>query len=250
MTRLFSILTALLVLTVVPAHAEESRLTGVVELFTSQGCSSCPPADRILTDYVKRDDVLALSWHVDYWNYLGWQDTFSHADFTLRQKRYAAAMGARNIYTPQAVVNGSGHAVGSRKGDIDALLTGRGASRLTVPISASRAADGLRVTAETAGGDATLWIVYYQPEATVAIERGENEGRTIAYHNVVRAVEMAGMMKDGVLDVTLPLDAMRAKGAGEGASACALLLQISQSSQDGETLALGPIIGAARVGGL
>ena len=99
-----------------PARAEQARLTGVIELFTSQGCSSCPPADRILTDYAARDDVLALSWHVDYWNYLGWQDTFSHAAFTLRQKRYAVAMGARGIYTPQAVVNGSGHAVGLSQG--------------------------------------------------------------------------------------------------------------------------------------
>ncbi len=250
MTRLLSITALLMALTVGFAKADEPRLTGVVELFTSQGCSSCPPADRILSGYAKRTDVLALSWHVDYWNYLGWQDTFSHTDFTLRQKRYAAAMGARNIYTPQAVVNGSGHAVGSRKGDIDVLLTGRGASPLSVPLSASRSADGLRVTANADGGDATLWIVYYEPESKVAIERGENEGRTVAYHNVVRAVEMAGMMKDGVLDVTLPLDAMRAKGAGEGASACALLLQTSQASDGAEAFALGPIIGAARVGAL
>ncbi len=247
MTRLFLLLTALM-LALASARAEETRLTGVVEMFTSQGCSSCPPADAILTGYAQRDDVLALSWHVDYWNYLGWQDTFSHATFTLRQKRYAAAMGTRNVYTPQAVVNGSGHAVGSRKSDIETLLAGNGATALTVQLDAVRSADGLRVRASSSVGDATLWVVYYEPTAEVVIERGENEGRTIVYHNVVRAMDMAGMMKDGVLDVTLPLDAMRAKGAGEGARACALLLQASKANDGG--FALGPIIGAVRVGDL
>lgn len=211
----------------------------VVELFTSQGCSSCPPADRILGEYAKRPDVLALSYHVDYWNYLGWADTFSKARFTERQQRYAVSFQRRGVYTPQAVINGQDHAVGSRRDDMDNMMAAHrelGASP-AIPLVATRSDNDVRVQAQATGGakEATLWIVYFDKEKTVKILRGENRGKTITYHNVVRDMSMLGMMKQGKLDVTLPLDELKRRGA----QACAILLQAS--TRFGTP---GPILGA------
>jgi hypothetical protein len=102
------------------ANAGEPK--AVLELFTSQGCSSCPPADKLLGEYAKRDDVLVLSFNVDYWDYLGWKDTLANPDNTERQRAYASARGDRQVYTPQVVVNGSAHVVGSNKADIEAAI--------------------------------------------------------------------------------------------------------------------------------
>lgn len=205
----------------VSSAADQPR--AVVELFTSQGCSSCPPADKILADYVKDKDVLALSFHVDYWNYLGWKDTFSKAQFTDRQQRYAVSFRRRGVYTPQAVVNGRDHAVGSRKADIDGLIDAytSGGKGLSVSINTQRDDDKLRITTDATAGDATLWVVYFDKARQVNIKRGENRGRTITYHNVVREVSMLGMMKDGQLDITLPIEEMKRKGF----ESCAILLQ-------------------------
>ena len=221
----------------VSARAAE-RPIAVVELFTSQGCSSCPAADKILAEYAERKDVLALSFHVDYWNYLGWKDTFSRAEFTERQRRYAASFRRHGVYTPQAVVNGRTHAVGSRKKDIEALIDGyvRDGKSLTVAVNAQREEENIRVTTDADSGDATLWVVYYDKKRSVKIERGENRGRVITYHNVVRDVSMLGMMKQGKLDVTLPLEEMRRRGF----ESCAIVLQ--QNTDIGTP---GPILGAA-----
>lgn len=222
----------------------------VVELFTSQGCSSCPAADKILSGYAVSDDVLALSFHVDYWNYLGWKDTFSKAKFTERQKLYAVSFNRRGIYTPQVVVNGRDHVVGSRKGDIESLMNSYRASGkgLSIPISAVRSSDKVRITAEKFGGtlgtgpgEATLWIVYFDKKKSVKILRGENRGRTITYHNVVSEMSMLGMMKDGTLDVTLPLNEMKRQGA----EACAIILQASTKNKTP-----GAILGATVIDGL
>lgn len=187
----------------------------VVELFTSQGCSSCPPADDILAQYAKSSDVLALSFHVDYWNYLGWKDTFSKPAFSDRQRRYAVSFKRRGVYTPQAVVNGRDHAVGSRDRDIKKLMNGYHASGkgLTVPVTAKMDSDSVRISTDQPSGEATLWIVYFDKKKKVAIKRGENRGRTITYHNVVRDMAMLGMMKSGKLDVTLPLEELKRSGA-------------------------------------
>lgn len=221
----------------VSARAAE-RPVAVVELFTSQGCSSCPAADKILAEYAERKDILALSFHVDYWNYLGWKDTFSRAEFTERQRRYAASFRRHGVYTPQAVVNGRTHAVGSRKQDIEDLIDGylRDGKSLTVAVNTQREQENIRVTTDADSGDATLYVVYYDKQRSVKIERGENRGRVITYHNVVRDVSMLGMMKQGKLDVTLPLEEMRRRGF----ESCAIVLQ--QNTSWGTP---GPIIGAA-----
>ncbi len=218
----------------------QNQPTAVVELFTSQGCSSCPAADKVLAGYAKTENILALSFHVDYWNYLGWQDTFSKAEFTDRQKRYAVSFKRRGIYTPQAVINGRNHVVGSHGDDIQNLMSsyikqGKG---LTVPISTNRSSDKIQVTANVASGDATLWIVYFDKEHSVKILRGENRGKTVSYHNVVREMSMMGMMKDGKLNVTLPLKEMRRMGH----DSCAIILQ--QTTSEGTP---GAILGATVV---
>lgn len=224
------------------AHAAD-RPVAVVELFTSQGCSSCPAADKILAAYAKRKDVLALSFHVDYWNYLGWKDTFSKSEFTDRQRRYATSFRRRGVYTPQVVVNGRDHAVGSRKRDIEALIDGyvRDGKSMSVAINTKRDAEKIRVTTDASSGDATLWVVYFDKKRSVKIERGENRGKTIVYHNVVREVSMMGMMKQGKLDVTLPLEEMKRHGF----ESCAIVLQ--QNTAFGTP---GPIVGAALIDNL
>lgn len=225
------------------AAQADQQPTAVVELFTSQGCSSCPPADKLLSGYAKKDNILALSWHVDYWNYLGWKDTFSKAEFTERQYRYARSFKRRGVYTPQAVVNGRDHAVGSRGDEIKKLMNryasnGKG---LSVDLITTRSDGEIRVSADSNEQDATLWVVYYDKESTVKIQRGENKGRDITYHNVVKDFSMLGMLKGGKIDITLPLKEMQLKGH----DACAILLQ--KTTAQGTP---GAIVGATVISGL
>ncbi len=166
----------------------------LVELFTSQGCSSCPPADAFLHELSAREDVIALALHVDYWDYIGWKDSFAKPAFTKRQKAYAKAGGRRAIYTPQMIIAGVDHVVGTHKEDA-AILIQRHARRDTgVDLSAMRDASGrvtIRAEADAnasdikASGPLIVYLVKYSPHETVEITRGENGGRTIGYTNVV-----------------------------------------------------------------
>src|SRR6266498_3288685 len=163
----------------------------VVELFTSQGCSSCPPADRLLGELARDPAILAMSLPIDYWDYLGWKDTLSNPRHTARQRGYARIRGDREVYTPQAVINGAAHALGSDKAAIDAaiLATKADPSTLSVPVKLAVSADRLDVTI-AAGANAPagseVWLCELASTVPVAISRGENGGRTIVYHNVVR----------------------------------------------------------------
>lgn len=212
----------------------------MVELFTSQGCHSCPPADRVLHTLAEDGETLALAWHVDYWDYLGWKDTFGSAKSTKRQQAYARSFGSRSVYTPQAVINGHTDVVGS-KGKIveDKLQQYSGTSKgLTVPIDAS-ISDGMlkiRIDAAPAAKDATLWMVYYDNMREVQIERGENRGKKLKYANIVRNIEMIGMVHEQTLQTEFALKDMGRRGH----ESCALILQ--KSNKDGSP---GPIIGAA-----
>jgi hypothetical protein len=212
----------------------------IVELFTSQGCSSCVAADAYFADLAKRDDVVALSLHVDYWDYLGWRDTLDDPAHTERQRSYAAARGTNRIYTPQMVVNGSADFIGSDRGAVDAAIE---RSSLPVPVS-MRKGDG---TVEIEVGDlqtphpltATIRLVLMTSEAEVAIGRGENAGSTIDYYNVVRTIRPVGMWDGSMVKITLPADELM----GNGVDSCAIIVQEDRS--DG----LGAIIGAAWLGG-
>lgn len=243
--HIFTLLTLVFVGLGQVSATEIIKPKGVVELFTSQGCSSCPPADKILGKLAKERDVLALSWHVDYWDYLGWKDSFASQFNTERQRRYAKSLKERNIYTPQAVINGQSHVVGSRENNIRSMIDQQSSSGsgLTVPINASVVGDSLAIDipASSASDKATLWLVYYNNSNEVAIGRGENSGRTIVYHNVVRDLQMLGMVKAGGLKVELPVSEMKRQGF----ESCGLLLQ----TVDGEGNP-GRIIGAAIISDL
>ncbi|MEO1470763.1 MAG: DUF1223 domain-containing protein [Pseudomonadota bacterium] len=157
----------------------------LVELFTSQGCSSCPPADRILGEVAKRDDVVALSFHVDYWDYLGWRDTFADQRYSARQFAYRDAWRARVVYTPQMVVGGDlpvpGNDMRAVEDAIALAYRSDGAAALALEVGE----ETLTASARGLPGDAVVWAARYRHESAVAIERGENAGKTIAYHNIV-----------------------------------------------------------------
>jgi hypothetical protein len=175
------------------ALAEASPI--VVELFTSQGCSSCPPADRLLGELGRNPGLLVLSLPVDYWDYIGWKDTYASAANTARQRSYAQSLHHRSIYTPEMIIDGRYDVVGSDRTDVDgALDKARKLARDRVPVKIEPAADGL--TVDIAGGrserPATVWLVRYDPMHTVAIGAGENTGHRISYHNVVRTMRPIG----------------------------------------------------------
>ena len=176
----------------------------VVELYTSQGCSACPPADALLRELAGRDDVIALGLHVDYWDYIGWEDAFADPAHTRRQKAYAHQAGDRMIYTPQMVVGGTDRLVGhhGRKvaRAIDAHLDAPSAARLALGREGGR----LRVRGEAAdwpGGTADVMLATYVPGRTVSILSGENAGHMLDYVNVV-----TGLRRIGTWDGSAPLD--------------------------------------------
>lgn len=159
----------------------------VVELYTSQGCSSCPPADELLEQIAGRADVIALALHVDYWDYIGWKDTFGNPAFTKRQRAYAAVAGVRTIYTPQMIVGGMDHLVGVRPAELAALLSRHAARARPVGLRLDRVGDGVRVTAAAAPlpKGAVVQLVRYRPHERVEIRQGENAGKAIDYSNIV-----------------------------------------------------------------
>jgi hypothetical protein len=187
-----------------PRHG--SPITGVVELFTSQGCSSCPPADKVLAGLADREDILALSYHVDYWNYLGWKDTLSDPAHTARQYGYARRFDRQSVYTPQAVINGRDHVVGSHAHEVDALLAtfAGSASGLTIPVTLRHAGDTLSVDVAAGRGKANLVLVVFDHRNVVEIGRGENGGHALVYRNSVRSLQTIGMWDGQAMTLTLP----------------------------------------------
>lgn len=168
-----------------PAWADDPV---VVELFTSQGCSSCPPADAMLHDLAKRDDVIALALHVDYWDYIGWKDTFADPAFTRRQHGYARANNATTVYTPQMVIGGTDFVVGAKPMDVVEAIRAHQAVGSPVEVEIQPYGERLRISAEAEGpvrGPLVVQLVAVDPEETVSITRGENAGKTISYANIV-----------------------------------------------------------------
>jgi hypothetical protein len=163
----------------------------VIELFTSQGCSSCPPADKLLAQFVTDPSLIPISLPIDYWDYLGWKDTLADPRNSARQRAYSRVRGDREVYTPQVVVNGSMHALGSDRDAIEAAiaLSRKTGMTLSLPVTLSALDGDLRVNVPGGGeahAPAEVWICGLLKAATVAINRGENRGKTITYHNVVR----------------------------------------------------------------
>ena len=188
----------------------------VIELFTSQGCSSCPPADKLVSELAQKPDLVVLSFPVDYWDYLGWRDTLASPAFTARQKGYGKARGDRQVYTPQAVVNGCSHAIGSEWSAISAAAAGGDATALSVSVSAENAADGLKVSVGAATSSASSGAVWFVPvihSRMVAIGRGENTGRSITYTNVARGVFKLGEWTGAAQSFDVPADKLHVDGS-------------------------------------
>jgi hypothetical protein len=163
----------------------------VIELFTSQGCSSCPPADKLLSQFTADPSLIPISLPIDYWDYLGWKDTLADPRNSARQRAYSRVRGDRDVYTPQVVVNGTLHALGSDKDAIEAAIASsrKSGTTLSLPVTMT-IADGRLLVSVPGGGEghslAEVWLCGLLKAATVAIGRGENRGKTITYHNVAR----------------------------------------------------------------
>ena len=160
----------------------------VVELFTSQGCSSCPPADEILTELAGYEDVIALALHVDYWDYIGWKDIFGDPRNTRRQQGYAQAAEATTIYTPQFIVGGRDHIVGAKSMALMDLVRDHMATPHTVHLEATRSGGHIVIEAEAMAGQTQrvdVHLVSILPQETVDVRRGENAGKRLTYSNVV-----------------------------------------------------------------
>jgi hypothetical protein len=233
-----------LALAVVAASTAWAGPLAVVELFTSQGCSSCPPADAALRDLAGRSDVIALTLPVDYWDYLGWRDTLAKPAFTARQRAYSSVRGDRQVFTPQAVVNGKGSCIGSDAAALEQLIqAGRPGPGVAIALSESGGTVAVDV-AGAAGGPsrdqtAEVWVLPVAKAREVAIERGENRGKTITYANVVRGMTRIGEWLGAPLHVEVPLAVARSDGEGY-----VVLLQSPRGDKP------GPILGAAKSPGL
>jgi hypothetical protein len=227
------------VLVAEPAAAAGPR--AVVELFTSQGCSSCPPADKIVGELAKDSTVLALSLPIDYWDYLGWKDTLADSRFSARQKAYSHMRGDRDVYTPQVIVNGAAHVIGSDRARIEGAIkdTNKADKVMSVPVTMSLSGKQLTVSVaagkEGAPAQGEVWLCSISKSVPISIGRGENRGREIVYHNVVRNLLKVGDWNGNPESWTLPLDSVMR----DGIDAAAVLVQ------DGNRDKPGPMLGAA-----
>ncbi len=218
------------------AAAAAERPPVVVELFTSQGCSSCPPADAFLGELARRRGVIALSFHVTYWDKLGWKDPLASPEATRRQRAYGRALGLAYVYTPQMVVGGRAHETGSRRGRVERRIararSGAGAT-LAVTVKPT-GGGGLAATIPAADfeGKAAVWMVLFDREHTTDIRRGENGGRRLSYHNVAREIRRVGTWDGAALTIPLAVD----KARREGRAGCVVIVQRDTA---------GPILGAA-----
>ena len=207
----------------------------VLELFTSQGCSSCPPADALLTEMGKQPEIIALAYHVDYWDYIGWPDTFGAAANSDHQRAYAQSWGSSRIFTPQLVVNGAEGVVGSRRQEV-AVAVGNGELPLLVELR--NHGDMLKINIPPQPGltESVVWLVTFVDRSEVAIERGENQGKKIAYTHIVTSRQLLGMWEPATgAKLKLPLNEVLVAPA----NGAAILVQEERNGLPGR------IIGAA-----
>ncbi|NIA71100.1 DUF1223 domain-containing protein [Pelagibius litoralis] len=206
----------------------------VVELFTSQGCSSCPPADALLDELADRPGLLALSFHVDYWDYIGWKDPFASAEYTQRQRDYARTLGLRYVYTPQIVVDGRKDLVGSHRRAVTEAIE-EAAKRKSVVDVTLAPDDGGKVSLSAGHAPAegaTVYLVMFDDDHKTDVARGENGGRSIHNANVVREYRKLGRWTGEAMEFSLDIAAAR----GEGRGGCAVIVQAGTT---------GPVLGAA-----
>jgi hypothetical protein len=208
----------------------------VVELFTSEGCSSCPPADAFLGELAQRQYVLPLSFHVDYWDYIGWKDQFADPHYTRRQYAYAEAQGSSMVYTPQMVIAGAIDVVGSDRKAVEKALKKAYTRNAMYRIRVMREEDGTVVAQfpdAPIGVPATVWLVTYQRSAESHVKAGENAGRDLMTYNVVRSLQKVGMWYGAATEIELKLDAAAKANSPD---ACAIIANQAEH---------GPIVAAA-----
>jgi hypothetical protein len=233
--RRVCIASALLLFACAVAGAGEQQPKAVVELFTSQGCSSCPPADGVLAQMAGDPEVVALSLPVDYWDYLGWKDTLARPGFSKRQKAYADQRGDRQVYTPQAVINGVVHVLGSDRQAIEqAAASSRAKGVMSVPVVLSEADQQIRIEVgeAPAGWAGTVWLLPITRQAAVTIGRGENKDRSVVYCNVVRTMTKVGEWTGQASRFEVPLSAAQVASA----DSYAVLLQAGSLERPGAIL--------------
>jgi len=180
----------------------------VLELFTSQSCSSCPPADALLGKLLQRPEVIALAWHVDYWNHLGWLDKYSSKQATARQQAYARQLGSE-VYTPALIINGANVVVGSDRSAVERAI--RTATPLSVPVTLNPTVAGMTVNVAAAPGRLHALSIFYDPQHSTDIGGGENQGSQLREYNIVRRVDVLGEWDGAPRSFTAPL-----AGAGQG----------------------------------
>ncbi|PLX36604.1 MAG: DUF1223 domain-containing protein [Hyphomicrobiales bacterium] len=220
------------------AHAAAKA---VVELFTSQGCSSCPPADKLAGKLAEDNDLIVLTLPVDYWDYLGWKDTLANGKFSARQKAYAQSRGDTAIYTPQMVVNGREHVIGSDKNAVEISVTRQINRFHGLPVAVTMTTKDDAIVIDVAGADdapdtATVWLATLDKTRSVEIKRGENRGLTATYFNVVHELQPVGMWKGRAERFELPRNEILDADSNKG---CAVIVQIDRRGLP------GAIVGAA-----
>ncbi len=214
---------------------EHARSPIVIELFTSQGCATCVPADDVLADLAKRPDVLALSFHVDYWDYIGWKDPFADREMTARQYSYLESLSQNYAYTPQIVINGVAHELGSNSEAVaEAIERAVEGPRPQLNIELHQEDDGsvtVSVPAAPFRGEAVVWLVQYDRKLTTEVTEGENRGRTLTNYHVVRDIRRIATWNGSALDLTLDPSLLSVHAR----DSCAIIVQANGN---------GPIIGA------
>jgi len=218
-----------------PADAGENGPT-VVELYTSQGCSSCPPADAFLGDLAQRDDVIALSFHVDYWDYIGWKDPFASASNSNRQRSYARQFNRSYVYTPQMVIQGVTEVSGSDKSGVLKRVK-QVASMPDVPVKLTLVRNGglkVEISGARQPAQASVWLVLYDNVHKTKVKRGENRGRVIKNYNVVKGLVKIGDWRGEPVTLTVSADDVRRHNSDK----CAVFLQSEHA---------GPIFGASSI---
>jgi len=225
---------SLMLTTFFSARAENAATPVIVELFTSQGCSSCPPADLVLQELTSHENVIALSLPIDYWDNLGWPDTFASPQHTERQRQYAAVLENSRVYTPQMVINGYIDVVGSRRGDVlNAIEQESNRQRATVEISLTTRDEALEIGLDDAPDglsdvEASVWIApFHSGPQQVSVKRGENGGRELSYSNVVQGLMKLGMYSGEKTAFTHSIAMLKHKDVDD----CVILIQNDRTGE-------------------
>ncbi len=202
--------------------AAETKFPVVVELYTSQGCSSCPPAEAFLGELATRPDLIALEFHVDYWDYIGWKDPFGSPTYAERQRAYSGALGERYVYTPQMVIQGQTHEVGSKRNLVEKKIAlVRGISETGPTVVLKRVGDSVQVnvSGDHAAGAYDIFFVTFDAKHETEVLRGENRGETLVNTNVVRALDLVGQWTGD------PVELMVSLAGKKGDGGCAVIVQ-------------------------